>query len=178
MIRFKTSSEEVSQADRPNAGTDSGDGLLRTALLALAVGAVIYFLLRRRRSAEPNLPIDEVRETAEEVLEGGREIPIGDPIREDLEAEDAVAEPDVNDADLDEQPSAEEVEERVEEDVQERPAEPGEMTIDEDVAEEVIEDDDAVDEAEAGDALEDPDAGEESDTDEANENGDNSAERN
>ena len=157
MIRFQSTSGTAASADRSNPEADSGGRTLRTILLALAVGAILYFLLQRRRPDEPDLPVDEVRETAESVLEGGREIPIGDPIRERLEADDVSAGVDVDEADVDEpelgeEPSAEDVKERVEEDVQERPAEPGEMTIDEDVADEVIDEEiaDADDES-AGD---------------------------
>ncbi|WP_255191823.1 hypothetical protein [Natronobeatus ordinarius] len=160
MIRFQSTSGTEASGDRSNPEAESGGRTLQTILLALAVGAILYFLLQRRRPDEPDLPVDEVRETAESVLEGGREIPIGDPIRERLEADEGSAGDDVDEADADEtdesdlgaEPSAAEVEARVEEDVQERPAEPGEMTIDEDVADEVVDEEIAdADEDAAGD---------------------------
>ena len=166
MIRFQSTSGTAASADRSNPEAGSGGRALRTILLALAVGAILYLLFRRRRSDDPDLPVDEVRETAESVLEGGREIPIGEPVRENLEADDVSAGVDVDEADVDElelgeEPSAEDVKERVEEDVQERPAEPGEMTIDEDVADEVVDeeiadaDDESAGEEEADEAASD-----------------------
>ena len=166
MIRLPVTSGREPPADGSNPETDSGGRTLRTILLALAVGATLYLLFRRRRSDDSDLPVDEVRETAESVLENGREIPIGEPVREGLEAaEDSdrvdVDEADVDEPDLGEEPSAEDVKERVEEDVQERPAEPGEMTIDEDVADEVVDeeiadaDDESAGEEEADEAASD-----------------------
>ena len=173
MVRLPVSDANHRTRDgssNPDREETASGGLGRTVLLALAIGAILYLLVRRGRSADPDLPTDEIRETAETVLEGGREIPIEDPIREIPDDADALpaADDDTLDSQLDEEPSAEEVAERVEADVQETPAEPGELTVDEEVAAEVVDEaeleaadaDEAANDDEEADADAEPDADE------------------
>jgi len=114
-----------------------GSNLGRKLAAALAVGGAAYLALRRLRSAAQS----------EGGLPGASSLPIGEP------GTDETGEP----ADRDDEPiedapgedrTPEEIAERVGGDVDAKPAEPGEMAIDESVVE------DAVDEAELATAEE------------------------
>ncbi len=138
--------------------------LVRSLVLAGAVAAAAYLARRRLRRA-PAPPVEAVRETADDLVpEGvreraeeavpidGREIPIGEPSAESTDgAEGTDAVEDVvegaSDRIREAEVSSEEIAERASDAVQADPAEPGEMTIDEDLA------DDLVDEVE-GDGTE------------------------
>ena len=127
---------------------------LRTALVGFGLLALSYLGYRRVRSDEPLPSTDELSETARDALPDdwrgasideflgddageeetdGEESGTSDGDGDDAEATDP-------DRSTDEMPGAdrstEAIEERAEEDVREEPAEPGEMAVDEDVADE------------------------------------------
>lgn len=113
----------ASNPERSASGTDTGErtGLnLKTALLGLGAIAVGYVIGRRLSSGST----DDLRERAGEALPGdGVEVPIGGT------NEGTAVDPEEEIAGVD--PTLEEVDERTGEDVEETPAEPGEMQVDE-----------------------------------------------
>ncbi|MFC6716458.1 hypothetical protein ACFQGT_19635 [Natrialbaceae archaeon GCM10025810] len=130
------------------ASGDTGGGLLRTILVAGLVAAVAYVVSRRlrRREGVPNL--ESVRETAREHAPiDGQPIPIGEPSGADETSGDergadgGAAGP--SGETLGDEPSDEEISELGEENVQDEPAEPGTMTVDEDVVDELVDDGEA-----------------------------------
>lgn len=150
--------------DSPSADRSSRAGLARKALAALVAGAAAYLVVRRVRDLRPS--VDDIPEIVDEATPiDGETIPIGEPDGESEDAGDVIDEAteriddateridgdeteggsaanDLADADAiqDEARSAEEITERAEENVQAEPAEPGEMTVDEDVADDLVDD--------------------------------------
>ncbi len=145
------------------AGRSLGGRLGRYLLIAVGVFLVAYIVARVRGSSDD--AIDEMRDratdavpddptqAATETLDRADEvatIPIRESESDDPEP-DAESPPETDDDDddviddaetnaeyTDGERSADEIAERAESDVQEEPAEPGEMAVDEDVAEELV----------------------------------------
>jgi len=122
----------------PTRDTDrEGSNVGRKLAAAIAVVGAAYLALRRLRSAAQS----------EGGLPGASSLPIGEPGTDETgEPDDGATEP-IEDAPGEDR-SPEEIAERVGEDVDAKPAEPGEMAIDESVVE------DAVDQAELATAEE------------------------
>ncbi|MDJ1432611.1 hypothetical protein [Halostagnicola sp. A-GB9-2] len=146
-----------STAEDQREGSSSSAGRRRKLVLALGIGAIAYLVVRRRNREGPSLEkrLAESLESDDadgDGLEGAQKIAIGEPASEPDESEtgmdgdetstdedEPAIETDSEDVSTTERSDAE-IDERTETDVQEEPAEPGEMTIDEDVAEEVVDD--------------------------------------
>lgn len=131
-------------------------GLGRKLFLALGIGALVYLLARRRdrddstrtRRVTDTLESDE---SGDDALEGAHRIEIGEPSSETGRTGGSDPAVDADSASMIERSDAE-IDERVEPDLQEEPAEPGEMSVDEDVAAEVTDDEfDESNEREAAD---------------------------
>lgn len=119
---------------------------LRTAVLGVAALAAGY-LVGRRVLRMRGASTDSLRERAGEALPGnGVEVPIGGT-GEDEADEAEVGAGEETGADGDDEPapgadpSLEEIDERTASDVEEEPAEPGEMQVDEDVVDEAVDED-------------------------------------
>ena len=123
--------------DRPEpSAADRSLGARAVGLAIVGVGAVLAAdaIARRLESSGPSAVADRVRQRR------GRSTPRGESSSErtDDEAE-PVDEGRLNADVADERRSSEAIDERATENVQEEPATPGEMTVDEDVAEELRE---------------------------------------
>lgn len=129
--------KESERATSGGAGQQRSRRGVYMLLLGLGLLAGAY-AFQRARSSDSTVSADAVRERAGEAL------PVDEsdlPVVGSTDATGPEEESDVADEELPgEDRSPEELEERTEEDIQEEPAEPGEMNIGEDVAEEVVDD--------------------------------------
>lgn len=117
---------ERRQRDRSRGEQSAGGSRLRPVLVAATLLALSYLVWRRMRSGERG---DEA--TADAIDRGeGQTVPIDEP------TDDAAASEEADETASAVDPSLEEVDYRVDEDVEETPVGPGEMTVSEDVAEE------------------------------------------
>ncbi len=165
-----TTAQTPTGEDRRVASSDSA-GLGHKLAVALGIGALAYLLVRRRNREDSGLgqqlpdPFGS-DESEGDGLEGAQKITIDDPSSES-DRDDADGDGSIESASTTDR-SAAEIDERAETDVQEEPAEPGKMTIDEEVAEEVVDDEtDEADEREGDDEphVEDDDTTGTDDTD-------------
>lgn len=124
---------EAEPSKRSVAGDDesSSSGALRKALLGLGLVGLAYVAARRAGSGETELSPEEVRETVDDAVSGGEGGPsFGNPAASEVDSEPLPTEG----------ASTAEIEERAEENVTEEPAPPGEMAVDEDIVEEIVDD--------------------------------------
>lgn len=144
-------STEEGSGDRSTAGGDerpSGTGLTRTALGVVGIVALAYFASRRAGFSDR---VPSVHRVCEQVGDGvpadGRETPTEESTEEGGDEErvegtedssEATAEEVVSEDVLDEDQSSEAIAERAAEDVQAESPEPGEMAVDEDVVDDVV----------------------------------------
>ncbi|WP_232702678.1 hypothetical protein [Halobacterium wangiae] len=121
-----------------SAGDDSSSSLLRTVLLGVGLAGVVYVVVRKLRaggrSADDSddwyqLSIQESVGEASDAESGGAD-----------DADVTTAGAGADDELPGEERTDEEIEERATADVQEEPAEPGEMNVDEDVVDELVDD--------------------------------------
>ncbi|WP_408957480.1 hypothetical protein [Natrinema sp. 74] len=164
---------DSASSTQPTADSSSGSRLLRYALVAGGVLALAYVVGRLRGSSEGGdgiRSVDEFQERAaaavpDELSEPVATIPIGEPgdEEESTEAEtsaagegaDAIDEAETNVDITDGDRSDEEIAERAEPDVSADPADPGEMAVDEGVADELIDDDIDAKDADESDEADD-----------------------
>ena len=145
------------------AGRSVGARLGRYLLLAVGVFLVAYLVARVRGSSDD--AVDEVRDRAMDpvpddptqaaterqgrdddsatiqIVESESDEPESDaesPPETDDDVDDVIDDAETNAAYTDDERSADEIDERAESDVQSEPAEPGEMAVDEEVAEELV----------------------------------------
>lgn len=168
---------ERSDAQSHSRKRSSGGGLFRKVVLAAGLLGLAYVIKRRRgeggagpmagESREParkerdipinGTPSDESTERADEGQ--ADEPPFGEDRSEFEEGGPGLDENEStlgeDESTLGEEPSPEEIIERAEQDIQEKPAEPGEMTVDEEVAENLVDEESGeVDTAEPDDTEE------------------------
>jgi hypothetical protein len=120
-----TTGEESTAAD----ASGRSSGLLRKLLAAAAVAGLAYVVSRRLSAADAVPSVDEARARATEAVPDRATAPAA--------GGEAVDESDAADLPGKER-SDEEIAERAEQDIDEAPAEPGEMTVDEDVVEDIV----------------------------------------
>lgn len=158
-MRFRTGSGETARSNgRSTDGTETSAFERIVGLAIVTLGAIILvdavFRYLDSSADDPASVVDEARERLGEPLSGEpTAIQIEDSDSADVESDAETPESDaeegsqpIDDEQLNaemtpEERSDEEIDERTEPDVEDEPATPGEMTIDEDVADELEEDD-------------------------------------
>ncbi|ADB63861.1 hypothetical protein Htur_5230 (plasmid) [Haloterrigena turkmenica DSM 5511] len=187
-MRFRSAAGEADQSTResPPDATESASSTspLRTFLFVAAGTAAVAYVLSRLRSSGDGEGVDASLETVRDrtaaavpdaveervaaaVPTESQPIPIGGRESEEDDAggdAEPIDESDVN-ADLADEPSPTKVSSGTSEEIQDKPAEPGEMAVDEDV-EELVDDVDG-EEADADESETDESDADESDTDES-----------
>ncbi|WP_247004987.1 hypothetical protein [Halosolutus gelatinilyticus] len=142
-FRLDPSESRLSDGVRGEPAGTSTERYARDAILAIGVAAVAYAIVRRFAS-ESDDEASQTRDRAADAQSAGERIPIGDSGETAAETTDEPVADEETAAELtDEERSPEELEELAASDVQDEPAEPGEMAIDEELADELVDQGDA-----------------------------------
>ena len=160
-LRRQTKEVSEETPPTPTARRSSRDKMVRLGLVVLGAGALVY--AASRRMGVDVSSVSEVHEKAADVSEEWREVPleevmeetnvtavtdelgVTDVITDEEESDETPAEDDDGDSSeqrleesVDDERSSDELENMGESDIQEEPASPGEMTVDEDVVDGLV----------------------------------------